>query len=206
MTKFKVGIFIALAVITLLFFLIPKGVKYLKNENPELLNTAKSVKLSSGEYTVGKDIKVGVYDMQVTKGSLSYDGTTLSKDDKLIGMNLLDDNKLYLEGSGEVKLTPAEFTPIKSSDNIFTIEHSGSYEVGKQIPAGKYLLTYIEENNNNEKPFIQILPSFADDARAEMQFENNNDYIISLKTGEILNIKKTPSEELNDMTVLLEKK
>ncbi|MBC1998432.1 hypothetical protein IA759_06220 [Listeria marthii] len=206
MTKTKLGIFIALAVITLLLFLVPKGIKYLKNQNPELLNTAENVKLQSGEYTIGKDIKVGIYDMQVTKGSLSYYGTKLSKGDQIIGINLLDANKLYFEGSGEVELTPAEFLPIKSSANIFTIEHSGSYEVGKQIPVGKYSLTYIADKNSIEKPFIQILPSYADDARAEIQFENKQAYTINLKAGEILTVRKTKSEELDAMTILLEKK
>ncbi|ARM71669.1 TPA_asm: hypothetical protein GIN74_12430 [Listeria monocytogenes] len=206
MTKTKVGIFVALAVITLLFFLVPKGVKYIKNQNPELLNAAESVKLQSGEYTVGKDIKVGIYDMRVTKGSLSYYGTKLSQGAEIIGMNLLDDNKLYFEGSGEVELKPAEFTPIKASANIFTIEHSGSYEAGKQIPAGKYSLTYIADKSSNEKPFIQILPSYADDARTEMQFENKQAYDINLKTGEILTVRKTKSEELKTMAILLEKK
>lgn len=145
MTKTKFVIFIALTVITLLLFLVPKGIQYLKSQNPELLNTAESIKLQAGEYTVGKDIKVGIYDMQVTKGSLSYYSTRLSKGDEIIGINLLDANKLYFEGSGEVELTPAEFNPIKPSANIFTIQHSGSYEVGKQIPAGKYSLTYTIE-------------------------------------------------------------
>ncbi|HEM1908215.1 TPA: hypothetical protein U0097_003068, partial [Listeria monocytogenes] len=79
MTKTKFVIFIALTVITLLLFLVPKGIQYLKSQNPELLNTAESIKLQAGEYTVGKDIKVGIYDMQVTKGSLSYYSTRLSK-------------------------------------------------------------------------------------------------------------------------------
>ncbi|CAM4290311.1 hypothetical protein C1909_09980 [Listeria ivanovii] len=206
MTKTKVGIFIALAVITLLFFLVPKGVKYIKNQDPELLNAAESVKLQSGEYTVGKDIKVGIYDMQVTKGSLSYFGTKLSKGNKLVGMELLDDNKIYFEGSGEIELTPAEFTPIKPSDDIYTIEHSGSYEIGKQIPVGEYSLTYIADKNSSEKPFIQISPSYADDARVDIQFENKDTYDITLKSGEILTVKKTKSEELDNMDVLLEKK
>ncbi|MBM5597592.1 hypothetical protein D8Y16_10715 [Listeria seeligeri] len=206
MTKTKAGIFVALAVITLLFFLVPKGVKYIKNQDPELLNAAESVKLQSGEYTVGEDIKVGIYDMQVTKGSLSYFDTNLSKGDKLVGMELLDDNKIYFEGSGEIELTPAEFTPIKSSDGIYTIEHSGSYEVGKQIPAGEYSLTYTADKKNSEKPFIQISPSYADDARVDIQFENKDTYDIDLKSGEILTVKKTKSEELDDMDILLEKK
>ncbi|AHI54646.1 hypothetical protein ACP0AK_09680 [Listeria ivanovii] len=206
MTKTKVGIFIALAVITLLFFLVPKGVKYIKNQDPELLNAAESVKLQSGEYTVGKDIKVGIYDMQVTKGSLSYFGTKLSKGNKLVGMELLDDNKIYFEGSGEIELTPAEFTPIKPSDDIYTIEHSGSYEIGKQIPVGEYSLTYIADKNSSEKPFIQISPYYADDARVDIQFENKDTYDITLKSGEILTVKKTKSEELDNMDVLLEKK
>ncbi|WP_048627472.1 hypothetical protein [Listeria ivanovii] len=206
MTKTKVGIFIALAVITLLFFLVPKGVKYIKNQDPELLNAAESVKLQSGEYTVGKDIKVGIYDMQVTKGSLSYFGTKLSKGNKLVGMELLDDNKIYFEGSGEIELTPAEFTPIKPSDDIYTIEYSGSYEIGKQIPVGEYSLTYIADKNSSEKPFIQISPSYADDARVDIQFENKDTYDITLKSEEILTVKKTKSEELDNMDVLLEKK
>lgn len=206
MTKTKVGIFIALAVITLLFFLVPKGVKYIKNQDPELLNAAESVKLQSGEYTVGKDIKVGIYDMQVTKGSLSYFGTKLSKGNKLVGMELLDDNKIYFEGSGEIELTPAEFTPIKPSDDIYTIEHSGSYEIGKQIPVGEYSLTYIADKNSSEKPFIQISPYYADDARVDIQFENKDTYDITLKSGEILTVKKKKSEELDNMDVLLEKK
>lgn len=206
MTKTKVGIFVALAVITLLFFLVPKGIKYIKNQDPELLNAAESVKLQSGEYTVGEDIKVGIYDMQVTKGSLSYFDTKLSKGDKLVGMELLDDNKIYFEGSGEIELTPAEFTPIKPSDGIYTIEHSGYYEVGKQIPAGEYSLTYTPDKSSSEKPFIQILPSYADDARAGMQFENQETYDINLAAGEILTVKKTKSEELDDMEILLEKK
>ncbi|PZF91128.1 hypothetical protein C1903_01775 [Listeria ivanovii] len=206
MTKTKVGIFIALAVITLLFFLVPKGVKYIKNQDPELLNAAESVKLQSGEYTVGKDIKVGIYDMQVTKDSLSYFGTKLSKGDKLVGMELLDDNKIYFEGSGDIELTPAEFTPIKPSNDIYTVEHSGSYEIGKQIPVGEYSLTYIADKNSSEKPFIQISPSYADDARVDIQFENKDTYDITLKSGEILTVKKTKSEELDNMDVLLEKK
>ncbi|WP_271006343.1 hypothetical protein [Listeria seeligeri] len=206
MTKTKVGIFIALAVITLLFFLVPKGVKYIKNQDPELLNAAESIKLQSGEYTVGEDIKVGIYDMQVTKGSLSYFDTKLSKGDKLVGMELLDDNKIYFEGSGEIELTPAEFTPIKSSDDIYSVEHSGSYKVGKQIPAGEYSLTYTADKKRSEKPFIQISPSYADDARVDIQFENKDTYDIDLKSGEILTVKKTKSEELDAMDILLEKK
>ncbi|EAD5841563.1 TPA_asm: hypothetical protein GZK45_07530 [Listeria innocua] len=205
MTKTKLGIFIALAVITLLLFLVPKGIKYLKNQNPELLNTAENVKFQAGEYTVGKDIKVGIYDMQVTKGSLSYYGTKLSKGDEIIGINLLDANKLYFEGNGEVELTPTEFNPIKPSANIFTIEHSGSYEVGKQIPAGKYSLTFTIDKSSKKKPFIQILPSYADDARTEIQFETKQEYDINLKTGEILTVSKTKSEELDNMTILLKK-
>lgn len=54
------------------------------------------------------------------------------------------------EGSGEVELTPAEFNPIKPSANIFTIQHSGSYEVGKQIPAGKYSLTYTIDKSSKK--------------------------------------------------------
>ncbi|MBC2255466.1 hypothetical protein HCB46_08285 [Listeria ivanovii] len=206
MTKTKVGIFVALAVITLLFFLVPKGVKYIKNQDPELLNAAESVKLQSGEYTVGEDIKVGIYDMQVTKGSLSYFDTKLSKGDKLVGMELLDDNKIYFEGSGEIELTPAEFTPIKPSDDVYRVEHSGSYEVSKQIPAGEYSLTYTADKKSSEKPFIQVSPSYADDARVDIQFENKDTYDIDLKSGEILTVKKTKSEELDNMDVLLEKK
>lgn len=206
MTKTKAGIFIALVVITLLFFLVPKGVKYIKNQDPELLNAAESVKLQSGEYTVGEDIKVGIYDMQVTKGSLSYFDTKLSKGDKLVGMELLDDNKIYFEGSGEIELTPAEFTPIKSSDDIYSVEHSGSYEVGKQIPSGEYSLTYTADKKSSEKPFIKISPSYADDARVDIQFENKDTYDIDLKSGEILTVRKTKSEELDDMDILLEKK
>lgn len=206
MTKTKAGIFVALVVITLLFFLVPKGVKYIKNQDPELLNAAENVKLQSGEYTVGEDIKVGIYDMQVTKGSLSYFDTKLSKGDKLVGMELLDDNKIYFEGSGEIELTPAEFTPIKPSDGIYTIEHSGSYEVGKQIPSGEYSLTYTADKKSSEKPIIQISPSYADDARVDIQFENKDTYDIDLKSGEILTVKKTKSDELDDMEILLEKK
>lgn len=205
MTKTKFVIFIALTVITLLLFLVPKGIQYLKSQNPELLNTAESIKLQAGEYTVGKDIKVGIYDMQVTKGSLSYYSTRLSKGDEIIGINLLDANKLYFEGSGEVELTPAEFNPIKPSANIFTIQHSGSYEVGKQIPAGKYSLTYTIDKSSKKKPSIQILPSYTDDARIEIQFETKPAYNINLKTGEILTVSKTISEELDTMTVLLKK-
>ncbi|MBC1289217.1 hypothetical protein HB782_09000 [Listeria welshimeri] len=206
MTKTKVVIFIGLTFLTLLVFFVPKGIKYLKNQNPELLNSAETVKLQSGEYTVGKEIKVGIYDMQVTKGSLSYYGTKLSTGDEILGVNLLDANKLYFEGSGEVVLTPAEFNPIKHSANILTIEHSGSYEAGKQIPAGRYNLTYTTNKSNEEKPFIQILPSYADDARTEIQFEKKQAYDINLKTGEILTVSKTKSEELDNMNILLEKK
>ncbi|EAF8893303.1 hypothetical protein A2G21_06875, partial [Listeria monocytogenes] len=135
----------------------------------------------------------------------SYYSTRLSKGDEIIGINLLDANKLYFEGSGEVELTPAEFNPIKPSANIFTIQHSGSYEVGKQIPAGKYSLTYTIDKSSKKKPFIQILPSYTDDARIEIQFETKPAYNINLKTGEILTVSKTISEELDTMTVLLKK-
>lgn len=39
-----------------------------------------------------------------------------------------------------------------------------------------------------------------------MQFENQEAYDINLAAGEILTVKKTKSEELDNMDILLEKK
>ncbi|NIK13416.1 hypothetical protein [Alkalibacillus almallahensis] len=205
MNKFKVTIFILLAVIFVVFIGLPYATNFIgKNESVSPDNAEKQT-LQKGEYIVGEDIKPGVYDFKVLKGDITYNSVQLSLGDKVLAQKLTEQEHIVVEGRGSVELSPAKFDPLTlKNDDQYIIDHSGNYKIGTQIPEGEYTLSYtVKGEKQNEKPFIQVLPEIRGDVLESFQFEKKENYNITLKSNYILEVHKSLFEEYDNVLIKL---
>lgn len=160
----------------------------------------QQVTLKSGEYKVGEDFPEGQYDVQSTTDDAMFMQKKMSNNDKWMGISLNDGESIPLKGS--FILTPSKRKPLKTDETgKFEISNSGYYEIGDQIPAGKYTLTYEPKNSMIEKPLIQILSKNRSILK-EYSFEDAKQYTIEIKKEEILEIHKSLFKENNAGVIL----
>lgn len=177
----------------------------------ETNNPAKTISLSEGTYSVGKDIEIGFYDIKYAKGEVKYNGATLSENDKILNVELHNRNRLEIEGNGEILFEPSEFSTIKKdNENNIIIQNSGTYIAGSDIPTGEYFLSLEESvNKDNQEIFVKI-QSHYDSSETERSFsikKANERNLINLSEGKVLYIDKhfTGEEELDTDIVLSSK-
>lgn len=166
--------------------------------------TVKEIVLSEGDYIMNEDIAAGTYDIEVVEGDILYFSKKISKGDKVYGQECYNKNHFILEGSGKVKLVPSTFQALVKDDNIYKIENSGRYIVGKQIQAGEYKMSFISLDTS-KLPFIQILDKDKN-GLVSYSFDNENSYDIILKDTNILEIFKGMHEEYKDYYIVLQSK
>lgn len=201
MNKFKIVIFISITLVTLIVIVSP----YLNYNSPKLVENKI---FSKGEYIIGEDLAPGHYDVSAIKGNSEFIGRKLSAGDKLINMNYRNQEHLIVKGTGEVKLSPAKIKPLElNSKNNYLIKHSGNYSVGEHLNSGRYKLSYEVKNNkkNDEKSFIQILSKSDNEVLDSFSFLEKNEYIITLKESNVLNVNKTLIEENDNIIIKLKK-
>ncbi|MBU8690440.1 hypothetical protein KM918_24370 [Priestia megaterium] len=206
MTKTKTTIFILIIVACIAIIGYPFVKNLIKNDDPLSSNTAEQVTLSKGDNIVGKDLQPGFYDVKASSTKLSFMGIELSENDTLLGQYFDNEEHVIIEGNGNVKLSPAKFNTLSSSKGgKYLIQHSGFYIVGKQIPQGDYKLSYFTKNKKtvDTKPFIQVLPKYGGNPLQTIQFEKKENYDITLKEGNILQVSKNLFEENNNIVVEL---
>ncbi|MFL6978321.1 hypothetical protein R7M47_11860 [Bacillus inaquosorum] len=205
MNKFKTTVFIIIALVFVSYFGYSFVMSNIEKSNPMAVSKAKNYTLSEGEYKAGDDIKPGFYDIEALDDNMVYKSIKLTKNDKLVNQDIPDQSILIIEGKGNIKLSPAKSEKVAKQNDTYNIVHSGFYVVGKQIPAGKYEVSYITENNKKTttKPFVQVLPEFRGTPKKSINLENDKSYSITLDKGNILEIKKTMFEEDNNIKIKL---
>lgn len=206
MSNFKKFVFMGLIVLFIGFLGSKYLIKIIKSNNPTFLNSAKEVTLTNGDYMVGKDLNAGFYDIISLSDEVSLMPVKLSKGDKIVGHRLEKNEHALIEGDGKVKLIPAEYDPITLNKNKeYRINHSGKYIVGKQIPEGRYIISYqiIGNEKIKNKPFVQILPGYGKNTLNSLTFEKKKSYAIELEIGNILEVHKSLMEEYDSVVILL---
>lgn len=198
MSRIKTIIFILIIVICLSII----GYPYLDNLISKDKDMAKEIKLTKGEFVVGKDINQGLYDIEVVDGEVRFMQRELSKRDKVLGIKLNRGEQVLVEGEGKVNMSPASFNKIDLKSDKYEINHSGFYKVGLQIPAGKFVLRY-SGSVEKEKPFVQILSSNREIINT-YDFTNKDSYEITLKENDILEVNKFLFFESNSVIITLE--
>lgn len=204
MNKGKYAIFI----IIILLFIFIIGVPYIKDfiesKDPLKFNKAKSITLNKGTYIVGKDISPGIYDIEIlAKEELQAFGKMLDNGDKLLGFRLSDNEKLYIEGDGSVKFSNASFQKLDKIKGNYVIKHSGQYIVGKQIPAGKYRVSYVDPKGElDSAPFIQVSKKIGKEIITSIDINNKNQ-VIQIEKNNILMSAKTMHQEHNHVEIIL---
>ncbi|MEW5552123.1 hypothetical protein ABGT22_19660 [Peribacillus frigoritolerans] len=211
MSKLKLVIFILLVVV---FFVVigPSFIlNKIKNINPtnpvtKIVNPTKEYILSSGDYIVGKDIETGLYDVESLSDNIHFNSFAISKGQKLINQDLTNNSHVSIKskGKGRIKLSPAKYEKLPKVGNNYQIEHSGYYIIGKQIPSGKYIISYTIKNSSlkNKKPFIQVFTEFRGNPLKTYQF-SKKEYNLSLEDGNVLQVKKTFDKEEDNIIVRL---
>lgn len=163
-------------------------------------DSLRKVTLKSGDYKVGKDFPEGQYDVQSTTNDAMFMQKKMSNNDKWMGISFNDGESIPLKGT--FILTPSKRKPLKTNDTgKYEISNSGYYEIGNQIPAGKYTLTYESQNSMIEKPLIQVLSKKRSILKG-YSFEEAKQYTIELKKEEILEIQKSLFIENNAGVIL----
>ncbi|MFG6497021.1 hypothetical protein P8610_16795 [Fictibacillus sp. UD] len=206
MSNFKKFVFIGLIILFVGFLGSKYLIKIIKNNNPTFLNSAKEVTLTNGDYMVGKDLNAGFYDVISLSDEVSFMPLKLSKGDKIVGQRLEKNEHALIEGSGKVRLLPAKYEPLTLNKNKeYRINHSGKYIVGKQIPVGRYNISYQIKGNEkiNNRPFVQVLPGYGKNTLNSLTFEKKLSYDIELKTGNLLEVHKSLMEEYDSVVILL---
>lgn len=205
MNSFKRSLFITLLVFFLIFMGYLLLVKKIKNDNPTFMNSAEEITLKQGEYIIGQDLKPGFYDIDSLSDNVSFMPVKLSKGDKIVGQKCEKGTHVYIKGKGTVKLSPAKYKSLAVDNrNEYTILHSGNYIIGKQIPAGKYKITYSNKNKEIiEKPFIQVLPGYGENPLKSIDFRKKDNDVINVQIGDIFEVHKSLTEEYDDVFIKL---
>ncbi|MFB1049997.1 hypothetical protein [Paraliobacillus sp. JSM ZJ581] len=200
MNRIKTIVFILIVVI----FLSVIGYPYLNNFISKDSNMAKKINVTKGEYVVGKDINQGLYDIEVIGEEVRFMQRQLSDRSKILGIKLNTGEKVMIVGEGKVNMSPASFNKINLKSDKYEINHSGFYNVGLQIPAGNFILSY-SGNVEKEKPFVQVLSSKRNIIKT-YDFTNKKAYEITLKENEILEVNKFLFYESESLIITLETK
>ncbi|MCM3225967.1 hypothetical protein [Terribacillus saccharophilus] len=199
MDKKKYAIFAIFALVFIVYF----GYSYYKSNlsAPE----AEHVTLKEGNYTVGKDIQAGIYDINIKSGETEFRGQTVDKGDKLIGIELYSEETFDISGKVEIEFSPTSYTNVEENDDIYTINHSGNYIVGKQIPPGTYSIKFNNPDSVNLElaPFIQISENIGTGIISSVELQKNKDELIEMKSDNVLFVSKSMNEEYNKVSVEL---
>lgn len=197
MNKNKKVIFVLLMCVCIASITYPYVSDFFTHKEQDAL---QQVTLKSGEYKVGEDFPEGQYDVQSTTDDAMFMQKKMSNNDKWMGISFSDGESIPLKGT--FILTPSKRKPLKTDDTgKYEISNSGYYEIGNQIPAGKYMLTYESQSSMIEKPLIQILSKKRSILKG-YSFEGAKQYTIELKKEEILEIHKSLFKE-NDAGIIL---
>lgn len=197
MNKKKKVVFVLLMCVCIASIVYPYVVDLFTHKDQ---NALQQVKLKSGEYKVGKDFPEGQYDILSATDNAMFMQKNMSKNDKWIGLSFNEGEMIPVKGS--FLLMPSSSKKLKTEANGgFEILNSGYYEIGHQIPAGKYTLTFEQQESIFEKPFIQILSKDRSIIKG-YSFKKTKIYQIELKKEEILEIHKSLFKE-NKAEVLL---
>ncbi|KFZ42356.1 hypothetical protein CS060_07440 [Anoxybacillus flavithermus] len=166
----------------------------------------KQIVIQSGDYVVGRNMGEGIYDVIALNGQVKFMQMKMNEGDRWLAVRLRHGEHVYVEGDGKVRLQPSRFEKIEErGDGIYQIKHSGFYVVGRQIPEGEYIITYLTKNTE-EKPFVQLLSSKRDVIHT-YDFQNRKDkyYKVVCKKGQILEVYKNLFAESKHVLVILKK-
>ena len=180
-------IFLILIIVGALFVVsYPIITKKISNINDSVNKVNKSFELSKGDYIVGKDFPVDIYDFVTIDNSVEIFGWELFENQKLVGMSLSNENVLSIEGLGKVKMEKATFSSIPQKDNQYIFSDVGWYQIGTQIPEGSYQIKYVTSIKSfDETPYVQT--SKNNDSIITSSVELTSEYQgINLVSGETL--------------------
>ncbi|AKS39715.1 hypothetical protein NP92_01900 [Anoxybacillus gonensis] len=199
MNKGKLAIFFSIIFICIAVFAL-RYTNIFDNRQP------KNIVIQSGDYVVGKNIREGTYDVIVLHGEVKFMQMKMREGDRWLAVQLRRGEHVYVEGKGKVRLKPSRFEKIERGRNdIYQINHSGFYLVGKQIPEGTYIITYTSHDIKG-KPFVQLLSSNRDVIHT-YDFQNSRDkyYKVVCEKGQILEVHKNLFAESKHVVVILKK-
>lgn len=169
-------------------------------------NTAKKVVLSSGTYTVGKEISPGFYDISAVNESVTLQQWMLNKGDRILAVPFYKSNVVNVEGKGKAELIPAKFHKLKKESSQYALLYSGYYLVGSEIPQGIYSV-YLEGASSEIS--VTLFHYSADeqqtiDQLAWAQNNINNKYVINLKKEESFLVSELNSthQELSNIKMI----
>lgn len=206
MNNFKRTLFILIIVLFLGFIGTKFLLTILKNDNPSLMNSAEEITLSKGDYLIGHDLEPGFYDVEALSDNVFFMPVKFSKGDQILGQRLEKNSHTFIEGKGKVRLSPAKYEVLTiNENNEYVIKNSGNYMVGKQIPEGKYKISYYVKDGKkvNKNPFIQVLPGYGENTLDSTNFQEKDSYNVYLKIGYVLEIHKSLTEEYNGVVFIL---
>ncbi|ACJ35151.1 hypothetical protein [Anoxybacillus flavithermus] len=169
-------------------------------------NQPKQIVIQSGDYVVGRNMDEGMYDVIVLNGQVKFMQMKMNEGDRWLAVRLRHGEHVHVSGNGKIRLKPSPLEEIeRGGDGIYRIKHSGFYFVGRQIPEGEYILTYVSKNAQ-EKPFVQLLSSNRDVIHT-YDFQNSKDkyYKVVCKKGQILEVYKNLFAESKHVLVILKK-
>ncbi|AVW09432.1 hypothetical protein [Lactiplantibacillus paraplantarum] len=123
-------------------------------------NTAKTFRYSvQKEMTAdqaGQDFQPGYYDVHVTNGKVYVSGF-LGSGQTIQNMLYVSGNHLNFTGHGETKLTPSHFKPLQFKSRRAVLENTfGNYTAGREIPAGKYQISWSTPTKRQANLVISI--------------------------------------------------
>ncbi|MGX9161940.1 hypothetical protein [Priestia megaterium] len=202
MTNIKRGIFIVI-VLVLAFLLVysmffSKIKLDLKNRNT-VDNPAKEITLSTGTYTAGKEIKPGYYDVSSTSGSIKYNNISVKKKESILNYPVQDNTSQDIEGHGKLKFTPSKFQQLhKDKSNKYTVDHTGFYLLGKELPPGRYEL--VSQSNSGQVYIYESEDMSTINKSFDLKTQDKNN--VNLYKGNLMFIQITEHES-NDHPVVL---
>lgn len=204
MDKKKIIVFIGiLAFASVFLFFTP--IKNFLEGNFLGTDEPKVLEVNSGEYTIGKEIKAGIYDFTVTKGVVRLENMTAFKGDKIERIELYDKSYFEIGEDGAIKITKAKEEAIIPKDNVYTISSGGTYVIGLQIPVGNYEVKY--NNSNKRKDPILIQTNNYDGSLVYESFELKDSFQkINLESNSILDISLSKEYENDKTEIILIKK
>ncbi len=121
--------------------------------------TDKATTLGAGSFTGGKDVAVGLYDVTTTSGQSgnfvvngtdSYNeilGVSYGQGVPKIRVQISDGDQIQISGLSQVIFTPVT-APFRTSHTATTL-YAGTFTVGQDIGAGRYVATTTAGSSGN---------------------------------------------------------
>ena len=156
--------------------------------------------LKEGQYIVEDDFYYGIYDLTIQNDDVNIDGVNLKKGTALKAMPFKPNQKITIQGKGEVVFNLYDDYPISLYHDRYQLDVHGNYIVGEHLEAGNYTLKFI--GDKNKEIYVTILEDSKFEAISEKMFYGN-EYPIELKNHDVLSVNLDFNQSNQDSIQLI---